>query len=50
MLPSREWLVIHVRRDFSEFRGAQVLPFYIVCHESGSTEPVGGIVAVNETE
>ena len=28
--------------------GEQILPFYIVCDESGSMEPIGGIAAINQ--
>lgn len=36
-----------MRRNFSEFRGDGVLPFYIVCDESESMGPIGGITALN---
>jgi uncharacterized protein YegL len=29
--------------------GEQILPFYIVCDESGSMEPIGGIAAINKS-
>ena len=44
----RERPVIPMRRNFSDLRGSQVLPFYIVCDESASMEPIGGIVAMNQ--
>ena len=28
--------------------GEQILPFYIVCDETGSMEPIGGIEAINK--
>jgi uncharacterized protein YegL len=37
-----------MRRNFSDLRGSQVLPFYIVCDESDLMEPIGGIAAMNQ--
>jgi|694.fasta_scaffold37575_7 uncharacterized protein YegL len=48
MLPPRERPVIPMRRNFSDLRGSQVLPFYIVCDESDLMEPIGGIAAMNQ--
>jgi uncharacterized protein YegL len=48
MLPPRERPVIQMRRNFSDLRGSQVLPFYIVCDESDLMEPIGGIAAMNQ--
>ena len=40
--------MIQMRRNFSDLRGSQVLPFYIVCDESDLMEPIGGIAAMNQ--
>jgi uncharacterized protein YegL len=40
--------VIHMRRNFNDLPGSQVLPFYIVCDESDLMEPIGGIAAMNQ--
>lgn len=45
---SRERPVIPMRRSFSEFRNREVLPFYMVCDESESMGPIGGITALNQ--
>jgi uncharacterized protein YegL len=44
----RERPVIPMRRNFSELRGSQVFPFYIVCDESAAMKPIGGIAAMNQ--